>query len=144
MRKINRVVVHCSATPVSLDIGAKEIREWHKNKGWKDIGYNYVIRRDGTLEGGRDLDKDGDYEEEIGAHAEGFNKDSIGVCLIGGVNKNNKAEANFTFSQYACLINLLKDIFGRHGAVEVLGHKDLPGVSKDCPSFNVKAFFGMA
>jgi len=86
MRIIDTVIVHCSATKPSMDIGVDVIRQWHMNKGWSDIGYHYVIRRNGAVELGRDLDKDGDVDEEIGAHAYGHNATSIGICLIGGVD----------------------------------------------------------
>jgi hypothetical protein len=78
--KTNWIVLHCSATRASqVNIGAKDIRRWHKDKGWADIGYHYVIKRDGTLEKGRALDA-------VGAHVEGHNSDSVGVCLVGGLN----------------------------------------------------------
>lgn len=66
MRKIDRIVIHCSASPDNRDIGAEEIRQWHKSQGWKDIGYHWVIRRDGTIEQGRK-------EFDIGSHVKGFN-----------------------------------------------------------------------
>jgi len=145
MREINRIIVHCSATPPSMDIGADEIRDWHTKprpggRGWRDIGYHFVIRRDGTREPGRDLDKDGDIFEEVGAHARGHNTDSIGICLVGGIDGAGKSEANFTFMQYITLSTIISEIRNFHGDIEVLGHRDLEGVNKDCPCFNVKAF----
>ena len=74
------IVIHCSATPSNMDIGVDKIRKWHvDDNGWDDIGYHYVIRRDGTLEIGRD-------EAMVGSHARAVNGTSIGVCLIGGSN----------------------------------------------------------
>lgn len=129
MRKIDTIIVHCSATPPEMDIGADEIREWHKAKGWDDIGYHFVIRRNGIVEIGRPVHK-------FGAHAKGHNKGSIGVCLIGGNNK-----ADFTFEQYNQLNVLVNGIKNMCGIKEVLGHCDLPGVTKLCPCFDVKSFF---
>lgn len=136
------LVVHCSATPPAQDIGAHEIRQWHvEDNGWDDIGYAYVIRRDGTLEPGRDLDKDGDLNEETGAHAAGFNRRSIGVCLIGGVNSHGQPDANFTFQQYVRLWELVQQLRQQvPSLVHIVGHRDLPGVTKACPCFDVQAF----
>lgn len=133
MREINEIIVHCSATPPSLDIGADEIRLWHtRDNGWSDIGYHFVIRRDGTLEPGRDVSK-------VGAHAKGHNSHSIGICLIGGVDASGESEANFTFRQYAKLVGVLNGLKKDHPGVKVIqGHCDLEGVDKDCPSFNIK------
>jgi hypothetical protein len=86
---IKYLIVHCSATSEKQDIGAKEIDSWHRAKGWSGIGYHFVIRRDGTIEQGRALHK-------YGAHAYGYNKVSLGICMIGGVAANGKAEDNFT------------------------------------------------
>ena len=73
------IIIHCSATPPSMDVGAKEIDKWHRQRGWRKIGYHYVITRDGDIQEGRELD-------EIGAHCRGLNSTSVGVCLVGGVN----------------------------------------------------------
>lgn len=136
MRDINQIIVHCSSTKWSMDIGAKEIRKWHtQENGWSDIGYHWVIRRNGTIEPGRD-------EKTNGAHARGYNSHSIGICMVGGLNdKVNKTEANYTFQQYTSLDYLVKELRSKYPISEVLGHKDLPGVAKDCPCFNVQAMF---
>lgn len=132
MRRIARIVVHCAATPPSADIGRKEIDRWHRTRGFLCIGYHYVIRRDGTVEEGRP-------EEQIGAHAEGFNKDSIAICLVGGVAADCKTpEANFTPAQFASLKLRLSEFAKKYPQAEVLGHRDLPRVAKACPSFDVR------
>lgn len=135
-----KIIVHCSATPPSMDIGAKEIRRWHvEDNGWDDIGYNLVIRRNGMFDLGRDLDGDGDVFEEQGAHARGHNKASIGICLIGGVNSKMEPDSNFSLEQLTALkfvVNLLKTLYP--DIREVVGHRDLFGVNKDCPCFNVE------
>lgn len=139
MRDIKSIIVHCSDTYPDMDIGAEEIREWHvKGNGWAGIGYNYIIRRDGTLENGRDLDGDGNVEEEVGAHAYGFNANSIGICMVGGKGrKDGGPEANFTMAQYHTLVQLLNKLGAKYGNPELLGHRDVS--YKSCPSFNVQA-----
>lgn len=132
MRPINEIIVHSSATNPDMQIGVEEIRQWHMAKGWSDVGYHYVIRRNGKVEKGRDL-------ETAGAHVKGHNAQSIGICLVGGISESGKSEANFTIHQYielAQLLNYLKHIYP---TAEILGHKDVPEVSKDCPCFNVRA-----
>lgn len=145
MRTITKIIIHAADTTPTMDIGVEEIRQWHtdpppKGNGWSDIGYNYVIRRDGTLEGGRDLDGDGDFEDEVGAHAYGHNSTSLGVCLVGGRSATGGPEANFTFWQYSALWALFQELEIKYPGVEILGHKDLKGVMKPCPCFDVKSF----
>lgn len=141
MREITQIVIHCSDTPAGMDIGAKEIREWHtapkpKGNGWRDIGYHYVIRRDGVLETGRDLDGDGDIDEEVGAHAAGHNANSIGICMVGG----GKGICNFTRQQWSQLDNVVKALTLQYPQAAVCGHRDLnPG--KQCPSFDARAWW---
>lgn len=135
-RHIDTAIVHCSDTYAHMDIGADWIRNIHVNEnGWSDIGYHFVIRRDGTLEEGRDTDGDGDILEEVGAHAYGFNQHSIGICLVGG-----KPDFNFTKAQLTklnALISILRDAIP---GIEVIGHRDVS--SKSCPGFDVKSYFG--
>jgi N-acetylmuramoyl-L-alanine amidase len=120
-----------------MNIGAAEIDRWHRQKGWRKIGYHFVIKRDGTIESGRGL-------TEIGAHAAGYNSVSIGICLVGGVSEQDvkKAENNFTTPQMKALRYLLSNLLDTSfPKAEVLGHRDLPGVAKDCPSFDVQKWF---
>ncbi len=131
MRKINLIVIHCSATRADQDIGKTEIDVWHKARGFAKIGYHYVIRRDSTLEKGRD-------EEEVGAHAEGYNAKSLGVCLVGGIDAKGRPENNFTAQQFDRLKTLLVDLTCRYPAAQVLDHRDLPWVAKACPCFDVR------
>jgi len=126
------LVVHCAATFSNMDIGRKEIRHWHLQRGFSDIGYHYVIRRDGTLEDGRP-------NTIPGAHARGYNLNSLGICLVGGAKMNStKAENNFTPEQFDMLAKLLVQLLELHPDAEILGHCDLPGVQKACPSFDVR------
>lgn len=127
------IVVHCAATPPTADIGAKEIRKWHTDKGWQDIGYALVIRRSGTVEAGRPLDK-------VGSHVLGRNSDSIGVCLVGGIDAKGKSEVNYTPGQWAALRTTIKFLLAMYPGAQVTGHRDVirPGdPPKDCPCFDV-------
>lgn len=123
------IVLHCSATPSTADIGTTEIRQWHRTKGWSDIGYHFVIRRDGEVEAGRSL-------EEIGSHVRNHNARSLGVCLVGGVDARRRPKNNFTVAQWGALKDLLADLQLRFSSSRVIGHRDFPGVSKACPSFD--------
>lgn len=143
------IVVHCSATPPEANIGVDDIRKWHKAQGWADVGYHYVIRRDGTVEHGRNVSFQG-------AHVEGHNHESIGVCLVGGVRRDPDADgkddadgprwdlnpdANFTAAQYSSLESLLFVLLPHYQGSLVCGHRDFPGVAKACPSFDVQAWW---
>lgn len=128
------IVVHCSATKPDMDIGASEIREWHKDRGFKDIGYHFVIRRSGTIERGRE-------ESESGAHVEGWNGVSIGICLVGGMNPDGSSGANYTMQQYNALKSLLCILLKKYEGSELRGHRDFKGVMKDCPCFDVRTWY---
>lgn len=128
----NTIFVHCSATKPSQDIGARQIRIWHKHgKGWLDIGYHLVIKRDGTVEEGRPLDV-------VGAHAFGHNGDSVAVCLVGGIDEKGEADSNFTSEQYESLKTVIKSLKGKYENATIKGHRDVS--YKDCPSFDVHGF----
>ena len=132
MRVIKYIVVHCAATKASADIGAVDIRRWHvKGNGWRDIGYHYVIRRGGAVEPGRPL-------EQAGAHVAGYNSHSIGICLVGGLDESGRAENNFTPPQFDSLKALTAKLSAAFPKAEILGHRDFPGVKKDCPCFEVR------
>ncbi|MGO3983368.1 N-acetylmuramoyl-L-alanine amidase [Pseudomonas sp. SAS7] len=127
------LVVHCSATRPSQDIGAADINRWHRAKGWRCIGYHFVIRRNGVVEKGRELD-------QIGAHVEGHNINSVGICMAGGVTEAdiNVPENNFTPEQFASLKHLLGELKEKYPNATIQGHRDFPKVAKACPSFDVK------
>lgn len=128
------IVVHCSATTSKMDIGAAEIDRWHRAKGYQCIGYTFVIRRNGTVEEGREVDV-------IGAHVQNHNATSIGICMVGGVAADGKtAENNFTTEQFASLKQLVARLKTKYPNAVVQGHRDFRGVAKDCPSFNCKAW----
>lgn len=137
------IVVHCSATRPSSDIGADEIDQWHRARGWNGIGYHAVIRRSGLIEFGRHFDA-------AGAHVAGHNFQSVGVCLVGGVGADGRAVDNFTAEQRDSLRLVLRMLERAYPGAEVLGHRDLsPDLdgdglierhewAKDCPSFDVR------
>lgn len=133
MRDINRIVVHCSATPTKMDIGVNTIRGWHVlERGWSDIGYHYVITRDGKVQKGRPVAR-------AGAHSRGFNKDSIGICYVGGLNNDMEDEDNRTDAQKAAMYDLIVELCVRFPHInDICGHCDLPRVTKTCPNFDVK------
>lgn len=133
-KRTNWIVIHCSATRAIQDVGAADIRRWHKAQGWADIGYAFVIRRNGKVETGRSVDA-------IGSHVKGHNHDSLGICLVGGLNNETyKPEDNYTAAQWAALIRLLTTLTKKYPAAKVLGHRDFPNVQKACPCFNAKAW----
>lgn len=140
------IVLHCSATRAKQQVTAAQIRQWHKAQGWSDIGYHYVIGRDGLIERGR---ADG----LIGSHVAGHNSNTLGVCLVGGLNNETaKPEDNFTVAQKAAAAKLIRELLGRYPGATVLGHRDLSpdrngdGVIqksewlKDCPCFDARTF----
>lgn len=130
-RSIDTLVIHCAATKPSMDIGVKEIRKWHVDgNGWRDIGYHYVIRRNGLLEYGRPLDV-------IGAHVAGHNSGSIGVCLVGGIDNDGDAEANFTKEQWKALVSFVKTFKSDYPHGDIKGHNEFDQ-GKACPSFDVQ------
>ena len=136
-RRINSIIVHCSATPEGRDYTVDQIKKDHKEQGWSDIGYHYVIYRDGSIHEGRNVDI-------IGAHCEGYNSNSIGVCYIGGLeNKPNveykklKAKDTRTEAQKRALIELLNKLKKYYPEAKIYGHHDF-NKGKDCPSFDAK------
>jgi N-acetylmuramoyl-L-alanine amidase len=139
MRLITDLVVHCSATPEGMDIGAKQIRQWHMNppNSWNDIGYHYVIRLNGVIEKGRE-------DAVAGAHVAGHNANSLGICMVGGLDHDGRnPKATFTAEQYKALHALLHDLQHKYpSATNVKGHRDYPGVHKACPSFDVQKWWG--
>lgn len=132
-RSTKYIVIHASATRPVQDIGAKEIRVWHKSKGWSDIGYHLVIRRNGKVEKGRAIDV-------VGAHVKGYNSNSVGICMVGGIGDDFQPAANFTREQWASLKTVVSDLVKRYPDAGVLGHRDFPDVHKACPCFDAKVW----
>lgn len=133
MRQIKYLVVHCSATPENKSFTATDIDRWHKQRGFKKIGYHYVVLLDGTIQTGRE-------ESEIGAHVSGYNSYSIGICYIGGMDAaNKKPKDTRTEAQKDSLVKLLKELKKKYPTAKILGHRDFPKVAKACPSFDAKS-----
>lgn len=141
-RTINELIVHCSATPEGRDYTVEDIRKDHKKQGWSDIGYHYVIYRDGTIHEGRDIDL-------VGAHCNknGHNQHSIGICYIGGVENKagvpyylQKAKDTRTEQQKASLLSLLLELKKSYPNAQIWGHRDFDS-GKDCPSFDARNEF---
>lgn len=133
MRKINKIIVHCSATREGREYSAETIKRWHLKRGFRDIGYHYLVHLDGSISYGRDI-------KIQGAHTKGENKNSIGVCYIGGVEsergENGKwiAKDTRTPQQKESLIYLLKTLKNLHKDATIHGHNEF--AAKSCPCFD--------
>jgi hypothetical protein len=135
---VTEIILHCADTRPDWMAGRRlaekvaEIRRWHvQERGWRDIGYHWVIDRDGTAAPGR-------LETEIGAHVEGHNRGTIGICLLGGhgASADDPFAKNFTAAQAAAAKQLIAAIKGRTAIHEVSGHNDY--AVKACPGFKVR------
>lgn len=128
MRQISEIIIHCSATPAGRAVTAQQIDSWHKQRGFKCIGYHYVIYLDGTIVKGRE-------ESEIGAHCLNHNAISIGICYIGGLTKDGKNAADTrTDKQKEALIKLLKKLKKKYPKATIRGHREF--ANKACPCFD--------
>lgn len=133
MRKINEIILHCSATPENKNFTVEDITKWHKAKGWDGCGYHYVIHLDGTIHNGRPIEK-------VGAHCLGHNANSIGICYIGGVDKNGKPKDTRTDAQKKALIILVHELLVKYNLklFQVRCHYEY--AAKACPSFKLEDF----
>ena len=129
-RRIDLVVIHCSATRCTRSYTVDDCRRDHRNRGFADIGYHYYITRDGVVHAGRPL-----YTE--GAHAQGYNRYSIGICYEGGLDIRGRPADTRTPQQKDTLHRLLQRLKEDYPQARVVGHCDLPGVRKACPCFEV-------
>tara|TARA_R110001632_G_scaffold70241_1_gene163685 strand:+ start:2959 stop:3369 length:411 start_codon:yes stop_codon:yes gene_type:complete len=129
MRPINKVLIHCSATPKGRDDKAKDIKEWHLAKGWSDVGYHFIIELDGKTVKGRPI-------ELLGAHCRGYNKFSIGICYIGGMDENmDRPQDTRTDAQKKSLVKLVNKLKKQFPNISIHGHNEFS--NKACPSFSV-------
>lgn len=127
-RHITEIIVHCTATPEGRECTVSEIRQWHRQRGFSDIGYHYVVHLNGEVEDGRDVDISG-------AHCSGHNANSIGVVYVGGVAKDNKTPKDTrTIAQKASLLSLLVGLRRLYPYAKIHGHRDF--ANKACPSFD--------
>jgi N-acetylmuramoyl-L-alanine amidase len=131
MRKINKIIIHCTATPEGRDVSISDVRRWHvEDRGWRDIGYHFLIQRDGTIDEGRPI-------EQTGAHTKGHNWDSIGIAYVGGMSKDmTDPKDTRTEEQKDALVDLLCQLHDCYGG-KIYGHRDFS--SKACPSFDAKS-----
>jgi hypothetical protein len=135
------ICIHCSATPPEVNWGVDEIRKLHVNdNGWSDIGYQWVIKRDGTIQTGRD-------EWRQGAHEPKINKSSVGICMVGGVASHKvhgkwMPENNFTKKQWISLKSLVIQLEEKYPGAKVVGHNQFS--NKACPSFIVAEWYKRA
>ena len=130
MRTITELIVHCSATAEGKDYTVADIDRWHRQRGFRCIGYHYVIYRDGSVHKGRE-------EKDIGAHCTGHNAHSIGVCYIGGLAKDGKTPKDTrTEAQKDALWDLLFLLHQQHPKSTIHGHKEY--ANKACPCFDAE------
>ena len=133
MREINKIIIHCSATPEGREHTIDDITEWHKQRGFATIGYHFVIYLDGSIHEGRSL-------EMQGAHTLGHNTNSIGICYVGGVEKDGRTPKDTrTFKQKEALIALVDELKAQYPKATIHGHNEF--ANKACPSFDVKKEF---
>ncbi|MFV0322085.1 MAG: N-acetylmuramoyl-L-alanine amidase [Alphaproteobacteria bacterium] len=129
MRKIEKIILHCTATVEGKDYSVATIRGWHKQRGWNDIGYHYLIRLNGTIEKGRPI-------ERIGAHVHGQNARSIGIAYVGGVDKKLNPKDTRTYRQKAAMKTLVQELWKQFPNATLHGHYEF--ANKACPSFTVR------
>lgn len=153
---IDAIVIHCSATREGQDVRAADIDKWHKERGFAMIGYNYVIDLDGKVEVGRPLSMDGAHCNTKGLSGKPYNKHSVGICYVGGLDKNGNAKDTRTEAQKNAMRELIDSLMDKYPIIEVIGHRDAsPDQNGDgqitknewlkvCPCFEVRAEYPMA
>ena len=130
MRNINKIIVHCSATPEGKAFSVEDIRRCHLQRGFNDIGYHFVIYLDGSIHLGRAIEK-------VGAHTTGQNANSIGICYIGGLATDGKtAKDTRTDAQKVSLVSLIKELKQQFPYASIHGHREF--ANKACPCFDAK------
>lgn len=154
--EIDAIVIHCSATREGMDVRASDIDKWHKERGFKMIGYHYVIDLDGTLEIGRPLPEDGAHCNTSGVSGKTYNKHSVGICYVGGLDNYGNPKDTRTEAQKLTMRILVDRLMDKYPIVEVIGHRDAsPDKNKDgeitknewikqCPCFEVRSEFPIA
>lgn len=128
MRKITEIIIHCSATIEGIDYTVNDIDCWHKARGWKGVGYHYIIYRDGTIHTGRPI-------SQIGAHCIGHNTNSIGICYIGGLSIEGNPKDTRTEEQKMSIRSLVKQLSEIYPQATIHGHYEF--ANKVCPCFRV-------
>jgi N-acetylmuramoyl-L-alanine amidase len=130
MRIIKYIVVHCTATPPETSIESIK-RYWKEHLHWRDPGYHYIIKRNGEIECIHP-------ENKVSNGVRNFNKNAIHISYIGGVDAKGHAVDNRTPAQIHSMFNKLMELGEKYPNAIILGHRDFPGVTKQCPSFDVK------
>lgn len=133
MRRIDLIVIHCTASRPDQHLSLAMLDQMHKARGWKCCGYHYYITRDGQLHFGRP-------EEMVGAHARHYNAHSIGICYEGGLDASGHAADTRTPAQKATMLTLLQSLKLDYPNAEIMGHCELEGVHKACPCFDVQSY----
>lgn len=134
MRKITEIIIHCTATPEGRDVTVGQVTQWHRARGFRTIGYHYLVSLDGTVHAGR-------APEEVGAHCLGHNARSIGVCYVGGLDRDTlRPKDTRTASQRKDLAELVARLRRRFPGATVHGHREF--AAKACPCFDVRREFG--
>ena len=128
MRRIDLIVIHCSATRSDQHYGVRALIRDHADR-FGFTGYHYYVTRGGMVYQTR-------HEQLVGAHAKGYNEHSLGVCYEGGLDAGGKPDDTRTEAQKRALRRLLRRLKKVHPDAQILGHRDLPGVKKDCPCFD--------
>ena len=153
MNKIDSIIIHCSATRTGQDLRTKDIDRIHRQRGFSQIGYNFVIDLDGTVENGRPLSIDGAHCNTKGFSGVSYNKHSIGICYIGGLDTNGHPADTRTEAQKNSLRDLVAKLCKEYDIIELLGHRDTsPDLNgngevepaeyiKACPCFDVRSEF---
>lgn len=130
MRKINKLIIHCSATPEERAVSVSDIMRWHRERGFRTIGYHYVIYLDGSVHAGRPV-------SEEGAHCLGQNRNSIGICYIGGLDaKSLLPKDTRTEAQKDALRHLVGNLRKEYPGATLHGHNEF--AAKACPCFDVR------
>lgn len=129
MRKITEIIIHCSATIEGKDYTVSNIDRWHRQRGFRKIGYHFVIYRDGSIHTGRAI-------SEVGAHCTGHNAISIGICYIGGLSKDGKPKDTRTSKQRDSMKGLIEQLKEEFPTATIHGHNEF--ANKDCPCFDVR------
>ena len=125
---VTKIIIHCSATEEGKDYTVADIDRWHKARGFKQIGYHYVIYRDGSIHVGRS-------KNETGAHCLGQNTTSIGICYIGGLSRDGRPKDTRTPEQREAMRSLIEQLRKDFPGVTIHGHNEF--ANKACPCFNV-------
>ena len=132
MKEVLYIVVHCSSTRPNQNWTVDDIDRCHRAKGWAMVGYHWVIKQDGTIQQGRE-------EKYAGSHVKHYNSHAIGVCYIGGKDAKGRNTDTRTPAQKAALWFLLKDLKQSYPQARIVGHRDFPNVTKDCPCFDCQS-----